>query len=80
MPSSITLDADLKAKLGKCKPGESKTFSVTVTANKVGDTFEGTVTNVAGYDKKEEETEMDMPGKKSKRAPAVAKAMESMEY
>lgn len=69
--NTISLDADMKAKLGECKPGDKKTFTVTVTVDDAKEGLKATVNEVAHYEK---EPAKEKPSK-GKRAKAVETAM-----
>lgn len=72
--NSLSLAPELSSQLGECKPGDSKSFMVTVTVDsKSKDGLSATVNNVEPYEHEEEDMEMDMS---DKRAPAMRRALE----
>lgn len=87
--NSISLDPEMSKELGDCAVGESTNITLKVTCDAMDDTgFRGTVEEVIDYGGDQGEGEpaappppaKGPPAGKSKRAPALAEAIDSEGY
>lgn len=70
--NSLSLDAELAGQLGECKPGETKTITLTVTVDAMDEGLMATVDSVEPYAEEEEVYEEPAPKKKGAKALRVA--------